>query len=397
MKRITLDFSPRHHLAISLLVLGILPVCYYFFSEYLPNLESLSQFVYFAAFVISAIAVIKTKTSNSFCLYTFIPLFCAFAFLEEIAYGAELFGSQPYLWEKYDVVVRDLHNFLAISTELLWLKIGGFEMLVNFLLKDLQIIGATIIFIVFARSHKAKAKLGKYVVLGIPIVFLLNGVLSLVDLAALPADPKNILLVGYSGTRLTLMIGVLILSILPLFIIVLQSKNTRLRYSIQNSMNLLTQNRKVVLLMTALLASMIAGSLVSQFYLSTIAAPWDRTVIERISPLINYTFGTAVIVWLAIFSWRGWLTYPIGRYISLLKNFFKLHPSFIYVLISLGLIGIAQVIDQTWIDLTDIDVSAGPLVTFLATWLEEGFELTAGFELILASIIIRYRPNILSS
>jgi len=396
MKKWMGKLSTGKHILIALLLIAIVPATYYAFSGTLFEPDSLSPFVYLAALLISVLMAIKVRESNSFALYALIPLFCSLALLEEIAYGVELFDIQPYYWEKYNVYIRDLHGFAGRAYELLILAIEGnafgSAILSNFVQKNIQIAGLAVLTVGSARLYKEKISLRETLRLGIPILVLLNGAWAIIDMAGLPTDPKNALLLGYSFTRLLLMVGLFILSILPLAIM-LQDDDTRIRKLVQPWAELISKNKKVYYGVNLVLITLFLGSAAFQFWLVAGKAPWGLEIIERLSPLLFFGLGIAVILWFAISSWLGWFSHPTDRYKNGLQKFFDSQPSFIYVLVSLILIGIAQLVDKNWLLLFGIERSPIFVESNLFEWLEDGFELTAGFELIAAGIFIGWQSE----
>jgi hypothetical protein len=396
MQKKTLYRSAWNHILISLVIVAIVPAIYYMLLGNLSDPDFLSPIVYLAAVITSVLMTIKARDSSSFSFYAVIPLFCALAFLEEVSYGVEIFNFQPYYWEKYNVYIRDLHGLAGRVYELVLIEIGGddfnHELLANFIQKDLQILGISALTVVFARLHNAKSKLRENLALGIPAMLFLIGVLAILDMAALPTDPKNVLLLGYSTIRIMLMMSVLLLSVLPLAIM-LRPNNSRIQKSFQPLANMFAKKRKVYYLVNVGLIILILGFLGYQFWILGSKAPWDEAIVDRISPLVFFGLGTAAILFVAIFSKLGWLSYPAISYVNGLKKFLTLHPSFIYMLISIGLIGIAQMVDKNWLFIFGIERSPNLLATDLSDWFEDGFELTAGVELIIAGLFIGWRRH----
>ena len=190
------------------------------------------------------------------------------------------------------------------------------------------------------------------------------------------------------------MMGVMFLSVIPLTLILLRSKTSRIRNLYQQFDEQVMRNNRYYFAIVVVFASIVIGSIAYQILVLAGNVFWERAIVQRVSPLILFSLGTAVILLLEIISWRGWFSYPFVRYINGLKNFFSIYPSFIYMLISVGLIGIAQLFDKNWLNIFGIGWYPDLLIGDLTDWFEDGFELTAGVELILAGFFIGCRSDI---
>ncbi len=391
LKKKTSDLSVWNHLAIAIFIIVFLPIIYFAFLEQFIDTEMLSTIGYFIAIIVSSVAIIRAKHKISISLYIVIPLFCLLAFLEEIAYGVELFGGEYFVWDKYNVVIKDIHSLVGFYVELFLTRMRGTDgfsaRFFNFLQKDLYFILMLILAFFSTRFQLLSSKSKKLLPIGLPILFFLAGLLLVADMASLAADPKNALLFGFSGTRILLMVAILSLSLMPLILIIIGSKNSKAHKSIQVFMERITQ-KKTLKYINVLFLLTLTASMVFQVITLINRTEWNRAIFARISPLTFFTLASFTFLWLLANSKNRLFSYSLVEYKDSINRFYRAHPAFIYGSLALALIAIAQSFDLLLLDSTEMRNSGQALIANLGQWSEDGFELTSGFLFISAGYFI---------
>ncbi len=159
---------------------------------------------YFAAFILSLIAIRSLPKSVGRILYWLYASLALFLGLDEISFGYEYGWFEPVNLKNVDHAFADVHNFLQPYAMDIVRAFGdqslSEELLVPFLAFNLGLIVLGFALVIGLRNFGEKASQIKFTFL-----IWLSGAISfwaLFTLAALPADPKNAFIFVFSFQRL---------------------------------------------------------------------------------------------------------------------------------------------------------------------------------------------------
>lgn len=346
-----------------------------------PHPEDFSPWVYLIAFIATLVACVQLPKDTRRWPFWTIALLCLLALLDESGYGVEIFDWKPLYLPQYHVYIRDLHSLADFAVELARemldeLRWSGAHF-ASFVLFDVgQLLGAGL-FAWVCRRGMTQAKearwQGRIRAVTITAVAVV-GLAAAAALLALPADPKNAILLGYSAIRLGSVFLVLAVSLVP--VILNRRSDTKLLD--------LALAGKAGWVTPALWLIAVAG-FGYQLYAPFVFLPDQQVQLARITPLVLWLFAEATTIAMARLLWRGKLRRPLSQVWNDVGLALKNEPSFFYVGIALILIFIAQLIDQDLIPLNQWIVTPGFHVDLWGLWTEETFEMTGAFMFLMAA------------
>jgi hypothetical protein len=379
------QISPLQHLGIAMAILVASYVLFTLFPGLLPHPEDFSPWAYIVAFVILLVQCLRLPTGSRRWLYWTIFVLCTLAMLDESGYGVEIFGWQPLYLPQYHVQIRDLHSLLTLGREVAqeWLvdvrwNGGQFQ---GFLAYDAGILAFVFAFVAIFRFRMDQAKeaewqerLARFTAGGAAAI----GLAFTAYLLLLPADPTNAFMLGFSLTRLTIVVGILLLSLAPLVLLFIKKAEVlkRLRATLKK------QSKARWLGATAALA--LLGAFAYQIYAPFAFLPDQQVRLERTTPLVLWLMAEVAVSLAAGLVWRGKFRLPFRTARRQFANFVNEEPAFTYTVVALVLIGIAQLIDLEFIPLNQWIVTPNFHVKLWGLWTEEVFEMTAAYEFLAA-------------
>jgi hypothetical protein len=321
--------------------------------------------------------------------YLIIIALCALAFLDESGYGVEIFGWQPLYIAEHHVYIHDLHSLFDLGVELAGLQLADMRwngaLFTNFALFDLGLVIVAGVLAVIYRSGLQGAKEAKWQerIVQVTVFALAScGLAAAGYLLALPGDPKNAILFGYSAFRLGSVLIVLVPSLAPLAIWLRDAKGLRAIFAKAVKMRMLP----------TFLGALAFGVLVYQVYATFVFLPDDQARLERITPLLLWALAICAVLWVALAVWAGKLRRPFTSALRDFIAFLEREPAFFYTGVALALIFIAQLIDQDIIPLNTLIVTPNFHVRLWGLWTEETFEMTGAVMFILAAFFFPKSP-----
>lgn len=361
-----------------------------------PFPEDFSPFGYAAASLIAFYKLIRVKNARAFWIYLAIPLLALLGFLEEISFGVESGFLKPIYWERLDVEIYDLHNFIPFLLRQAGPQIGlrswDLSLFSQFLLYDVGfLIGG--IFLALAQRPKPGRKNDvqrNEMVIRVTFVniFFLS-VLSLFLLFRLPTDPSNVWFLSFSRVR-TLTMAVLFSAGLITMLLSLRMMSSSSRQVTVDAVTRLIAReglaKKVAPAIKGILLLGLLFQLVAPFN-----AHQERLVqLSRLTPVVMWVLGVAIFFMVFLRALRGEYRYDviIESTKGTVSKFFQNYPSYIYVAISVFLVLFAQAIDKDMITLNGVLYpSLGGLENW-SWWIEEIFEAVGGVFLVIAAFLV---------
>ena len=394
------NVSTLAHIGIAFATILLLSVLFTFAPYRLPTPETLSPWVYLTAAVLCLIGLILLRKSGR-ALFLYIPLFLLsiFGFLEETSYGVESGTFQPIYSQDYHVEIYDVHNLLPVIEQILsqdMQKAGwNFSMTVQFLRADGIIIMGLMLFCVaaqwFSRREKP-ADIPRRVFQLASLAVIAFTLIAVIWLISLPADLKNKFLFGFSLTRLATIVGLLILGVVvPVFGLLSRARTNN---AIQK-INYLLSSRKVRVTGTTILGFALIVAIAYQLWAPSTIYTGQIAVLERVNPLILWVTAILMLFLIALASRKGALQSFFARLGNGLKTFFSNNPAYIYAVFCILIVGFAQLMDQNFVSLTQYIRFPNPWGEEWNYWIEETFEMTGAFELIVATLFLLFGKAII--
>lgn len=369
--------NPLVHIGMVLAILAACLLLFSFLPGSLPAPEPMSPPTYLVATILCALVLLLLRRKQ---LWTYlpIPLISLFAFLEESSYGVESGAVQPLTWERHNVPVYDLHNFVGVLNEVIQIELADagwhFELGGQLLLTVLAILVVWLLFIGLYWLLAKRAKALPNLHLGF---FLALSLFGIVYLLSLPADAKGSLLLGYSATRLLLVGGLLAGGLLPLwlwrqpwFAGWLTSKAITRR-----------------LLPAALWLAALAG-LAFVAWAPLDSAPDKVVLVQRLAAPLLWLLAASGVTGLVLLAASGRLT-RLGNWLDRFrKTFFQTHPAYIYVVAAVLIIVFAQAMDRYLISFKDNISMLHPTGEDWDYWIEETLELCGAYLFLAATVVL---------
>lgn len=383
------------HLAVAFLIVTISYTLFTLLPGTLPHPEDFSPFAYAAALVACVEIWLLVGERRRKWAYLPILLLCTLALLDEIGYGSEVLGLQPFYSQTLHIEIRDLHNVIGLAFELgsRWLSDHHWNgaLFVQFLGVDAALLASGLAFGWLLRRGMAEKKeatrQGRILWLVAGFI-LLAGAGASGYLLSLPQDPKNALLLGYSATRLLSAVGVLAISLLPMgYLLTLRSQKTKETWAKLDGLMKATGSRAIL----AGAGLVVLAGLVYQFYAPLAFLPDDQTRLVRFTPLALWLLAAAWFVFLGAWAWRGGLRRSWVDFFKGTGAFLVREPAYFYAGFALVLILIAQLIDRNVIPLNEMIQTPNFWVKLWGLWTEETFEMNGAFLFIAAAAHFRLR------
>lgn len=376
------------HALLSLLISGVIFAVFTLYQKDLPHPEDFSPQVFFVASLLLLAGCVRMGPQALRGLYWLILGLCVFIFLDEIAYGVELVGFEPIYIERYNFYIRDVHSSIGFVRGVLqeWLPEAGWNpsLFASLLRLDLALLAGLGLLWWLARWGMQAASADAWQARSLRLVLSASLLTSLVTLAymlSLPADPKNAFLLGLSPFRLAVALGLLAASGLAAWLL-RPTRQPRLLAWLGARMG------RLALPGSLLLAALVLAGLVFQVQASFTFLPDALVRLERILPLALWATAQALWLWLGIQLWTGRLRTPLTTLASDTLAAFRSHPSFIYVAVALGLIFVAQLIDQNYLPLDEMLHTPGYHIEYWAVWVEESLEMIGAFLFAAAALVM---------
>lgn len=382
--------SPWFHLGVGAAVVIVTGFAFTPFPRTMPHPEDLSPLAYVVANILAWIALLRISDRKLRLRYLFIPAFALLALGEEISYGVEINWLPPLYWEPYDLNVYDLHNFIPAFLRIVARSIGirewNWAMFYRFLLFDflVLILAVAIGWISGTRSKRKSQSPNAALLSKLAAASFLLPILPAATLIALPSDLRGGLLLGFSAARLALLAFLLLASgtfLIGFFLLREPTRNERLRAVIDK----FKSKPGVGRIVTVVILVILTLGLGYQLWAPVNPLPGRTEIHERLSPIILWITGQAALL---LFAFKRW-----GSSQGSAKNksalgpiaFISGNPAYIYAFLAIGLIAFGQLLDRGVIPLNDYLKTPNFWLTNWSRWIEELFEMTAAFELGIAS------------
>jgi hypothetical protein len=382
------------HGLLALLVAAVIFAVFTLFLEHMPDPEDFSPQVYFVACLLLLAGSLRLQRAGRHPLqwaYWLLLALCVLIFLDEIAYGVELLGFQPIYIERYHFYIRDLHSSIGFVQGVVgeWLQKGGWNAgLFAGLLQLNAALGAALLLLWWLMrrglpaSDEAAWRLRMLrVAAG---ASLLASLAALLYLLQLPADPKHGVWLGFSVARLG---GLLLLAAAA------GLAGWALRALRPGQAAPAWLARRLPGGLQWLLAAIVLAALYFQFRAGFLSMYDELTRLARQLPLVLWAQAQALLAWLALLLWNGRLRRSLGASLRSLLQALRQNPAFIYVLVALGLILIAQLIDQNYLPLNNYISTPNYYIHDWAIWTEETFEMIGAFLFALAALVMPRTPS----
>lgn len=348
--------SPGGHIGIALALCMFGFLILVFFPRLLPNLDTSGALLFLGAFLIGITRLFRIKSRRARWILLVLPVISLIAFLDEISYGAEFLDIQTLHWDRYNIDVYDLHNLIGylieiIGSSALFQRKFQIDALRHFLLIDGLILILVFAFVAILRyrsSQKGNSALRCRLVYLFLCLSIIAGTATFAKVLSIPPDPKNAWLFGYSKTRIVTMGGALaVLLVLLFFVIYLGLRSDYRRCALERLDNFM-QGKWGKIIRTAASIGIVIG-LSYQVVFSFNPFPDYRDFFNRLTPLLAWMLAESILLLLFIQGWRGRLTHPLGFYGRPVANFFSNYPAYVYLLVAIGLMVFAQLLDQAYL------------------------------------------------
>lgn len=375
----------RKQLLVFFLILSVSFILFTLVPSLFPHPEDFSPYAYIVAFIACLEVWLLMEDGKRKCLLLPILLVCVLALLDETGYGSEVMDIPPiYYSQTLHTQIRDLHNLIGIAIEL------GSQALVGaqwngplfgvFLAVDGLLLAAGLFFgwLLRFRVPRTEEGLRRRILWLTAGFWFASGLAAAIYLLSLTQDPTNAFFLGYSAIRLASVLGIFAISTALGILLFSQRKSPRLR----NISGWLTKHSRIVLIFCEFL---ILVCLAYQLYAPFVFLPDQQTRLERITPLGLWLQAIAWFALLGAHAWRGGLREPVSRLFSRFADFLRREPAYLYMGCAVGLIVIAQLIDQGLIPLNTMIRTPGFHVSLWGLWTEETFEMNGAFMFIAAA------------
>lgn len=381
------------HLGFASLIVVLVYLLFTLLRKSLPSPEMLSPFAYLLAFGVLFRAYLRVDRSKDTRLHFLIMALCGFAFLDEISYGVEPGFVQPIYVEKYNVYIYDLHNLIGLVIELVQIFLSenrwNSGLFSRFLQMDSLAIALSLVYLFSLRRNLQTKQLTSRILKQLTTFLFIAGLLSIVSLASLPADPKNAWLLSYSRSRIAMMTGIFVLSATPMLVLGYLRKVRGGAKSLHSRLDAVFSTKKILRRLT--LGSIVAtfAALIYQFSTPFVLYPDQKTIIERVNPMMAWILFSFLLLLTAVQAWKGKLTRPLRGYTEPIRIYLQNNPALIYALFAIILVVVAQVNDKGWVLIGELFAFPDSGVLDWGWWTEEVFEFTAALEFYAASLFYR--------
>jgi hypothetical protein len=393
------NITPLAHIGAALALIVLLTALFTFLPFRLPAPEPFSPWVYLAAAGICLVALFRSRKSRRrILLYIPLLLLSIFGFLEETSYGVESGTFQPIYSETYHVQVYDVHNLLPVLEQIfnrdLQQADWNFQMSTQFFQVDGSLILGLALFCLTSVwvSRKEKPDNIPYQVFRLTaFTLVLITFTSIIWLASLPADSKNSFLLGFSVTRMAIIVGLFILGVfLPVFALLSKPRSETAVRKISNRLS----SKKVRWALTIILISGLLVALAYQLWAPQVTHTGQIAILERLNPLILWITAAGTLLLITLAVWRGRLQSFLIRLVRGIRAFFTEHPAYVYAIVCIVIVGFAQLMDQGIISLAQNIDFQNPWGEEWNYWLEETFEMSGAFELAAAALLLLFTKKI---
>ena len=375
------------HMAVALSAWLFLFVVWTLLREGLPHPEDASPLFYALALFLIVRAVRGLRDQALRRRYWILPALTLIFFLEEIAFGTE-WGLPRYYLEAENVYIYDLKNLFTLVIELIqkWLRLADWypDILNNLLRHDLRLLILGGGFILGLRILPAKKDVGEGGFWLLALLMPINGLLAIGALMALPADPKNVWLLGISFTRWLLIAGMAGLSWLP--ILLAWQRPAWIE-------NWLVWVRPRLRRWQWIAGLLIFMGFLFQLWVPFAIRPGLDAQMQRLAPMVGWGMGALLLAWLLLEGMQGSLTRPIRAYYKIKRDFFRRHPALIYFGVMFSLLLMAQINDKGFLIFTDYIAFPKIDIADWNLWTEEVMEVAGAVEVMLAAVVLRMRAE----
>lgn len=374
----------RKHFLVFLLILIISYSLFTLVPTLFPHPEDFSPYVYVVAFLACLEVWLTVKDKSRKWLLLPVLLICLLAFLDETGYGSEVLDIPPIYSDSLHTQVRDLHNLIGIAMELgsQALEDAGWNapLFTAFLAVDGVLVAGGLFFgwVIKFWAHLKEKMIERRILRLTAALWFVSGSSASVYLLTLSQDPKNAFLLGYSATRLALVLAAPIISTFPLLLLFSNNSMTWLKHMLDR----IDRNSRTIWVVCLIL---VLIAVAYQLYAPFVTLPDQQTRLERITPLVLWVMAIAWFALLGAQAWRGGLREPISMRIDRFADFLRREPAYFYMISAVGLIFVAQLIDQGFIPLNTMIRTPGFHITQWGLWTEEMFEMTGAFLFIAAA------------
>jgi hypothetical protein len=340
------------HSLVTIAAFVVLALIFTPFPNQIPHPEDFSPLVYLAAFAISLVLLIWRQSWRQHWLYLPLPLIALFGYLEEISYGLEGTGAEPFYVDLFQVKAYDVHNLIPAMLRTLRDSLGLHDwspiLFDEFAWIAVAMLALPAAFFVWARrSDPGKAEpnfLRATATLSIPV-----SAYAAYLLLALPSDNKGAILFGLSIERLALL-AVFVLALAGAVYLMLSLRDAARRPALITRVDawLAADMSRRLTRVSALLAVLAGMAL-----MIWAPAPGFESLIvllRRLAPLAGWAATLGALALMAVPTWLGRYPHPTAERPRRLQRFLKSQPAFIYMLIGMILIIYAQLLDRGFYD-----------------------------------------------
>jgi hypothetical protein len=340
------------HSLIAIAAFMVLALIFTPFPNQIPHPEDFSPLVYSAAFVISLVLLIRRQSWRQHWLYATVPLIALFGYLEEVSYGLEGTGAEPFYVDLFQVKAYDVHNLIPGMLRTLRDSLGLHDwsptLFNEFVWIAVAMLALPVAFFVWARrSDPGKAEpafLRALSTLSLPV-----SAYAAYLLLALPSDNKGAILFGLSIERLALL-AVFVLALAGAVYLLLSLRDAARRPALIARVDAWLASDALRRL-TCVLA-LLAGLAGLAFMIWAPAPAFEALIVllRRLAPLAGWAAALGALALVALPTWLGRYPHPAAERPRRLQRFLKSQPAFFYVLIGVVLIIFAQLLDRDFFD-----------------------------------------------
>jgi hypothetical protein len=388
------------HIGISIFTVILITTLVTFLPYRFPSPEILSPWIYLIAAVLFAAGLFALRKSWRVAIVV-IPLLLlsVFGFLEETSYGVESGTFQPIYSETYNVQVYDVHNLLPILEQIVGKDLQQREW--NFSMFDqlLRADGILLIgLILFCSAVQWNYEKGKGIdtskrVFKVLLLSLLFFTLAAIGwLLSLPADSDNAIFLGVSALRLGIILVLLGAGfVIPVLGILAKGNQTG---AIIQKINAWLASKTANFAITAVLLLVLLIGIAFQIWAPLRTYTGEIAIMERITPLVMWGTAAIAVTLLAKAAWNGRLQTFFSRITNGIRALFVNNPVYIYALACILIVVFSQLMDQGRVTLAQYIPFPNPWGEKWNFWLEETFEMTGAFELIVAAVFVMFGKGV---
>lgn len=385
------NYPPIAHIAIALAALLLLTAAFTFLPYRLPTPERLSPWVYLTAALLTLFGLILMRKEGR-GLWVFVPflLLCILGFLEETSYGVESGAVQPIYSETYNVDIYDVHNLLPILETALTKQLESiglnFSMAASFLRVDGYLIAGLFIFCVALQfASRKQTELPRRVFRVLMLGLILATLAAIAWLLSLPAEARNSFAFGFSFSRLAIILAMLLSGVAAPALGLLAGSARAGAITAKISAALAANGpRRIAVAVLWILLLLGFGY---QIWASLLNFTGQIAIVERVNPLVVWVTALCALALLSIAAWQGGMQAKLSSAGAKIRDLFAAYPLYIYAIVCILLVGFAQLMDQDRISLAQHIGFANPWDEEWNYWLEETFEMSGAFELLIATLV----------